>query len=519
MASSKSTSAPSVVVVPEPTGPRHGEAARSRNRRAERAPLALVFYRELRGLTDSLRCRAMALLIVVLMVISGSIYATRHRAESAGHQGPPNESAERSEGMTLALWMATVPAAVKPSWKLAFLADDQQRRAPDVYRPTLDLQHYPRWIYRESPNPRLRVAEPIDWLFVLRVLVSMAAFVLGYDIVCGRRQRRLLRITLSYPIRRGKVLWAKLLALWTCLAVPFVAGAAVSLLLLVGQGGMRFSTAELAKMAGAVVLGLWAAAVFALLAILVSSRVSVPEHSLALLTLIWVALVIVVPGAGRLVAQTLRPLDTDQRIADDLDAIREDVESQHGGPGGLRRYEIARRDDFVEERRRAKIQNQIHLLQEEVLRSSAQKRLARAKLARDLGALSPMLLAQDVAERFIGSGLTRDRRFAESAWEFGDELAAWALEKDLRDEQSPRLLRDVRPVRMNDGRHIRFEPGFVSEEPIDLDQVPRFVFREQSVADGLRSALPRGALFAVVTALLWMALRVSFQYHDLGGTR
>lgn len=448
---------------------------------------ALV-VQELTVLASSLRFRLIASLAVVLMLTSAVLYASRYRLELETYRDALERRDAELQGQTVSSLANMAHSAFKPPWKLAFLTDGAQSQGLDVYRHTLSLWEFPEVGTRSPTLERWSETEPLDWLFVLRSVLSLAAFVLGYDAVCGRRQRRRLRLILTYASSRAEVLTAKLLALWTCLAAPFLAGALLGLPVLVLYGGVRFQAAELAKVGATVLLGLGSAALFASMAILVSILSGSAEHGLVKGALVWVTAVVVIPGAAGLAAQMARPLPSDQQIARRIAEVRGQVLGvEEDNPKTWRSRALAAVDGYAWERRSAAAEMKRYERQEKIRRDLVRDQLAQVALARNVAALSPMALLQDATERLVGSGPYRDRRFLEQVWAFHEVLAAYVGELDRRDPESP---------------HLLFFPGYLSAQPVSVDEVPRFAFAEASLGEGLRAASGRLLALAVWTAAL-----------------
>lgn len=77
-----------------------------------------------------------------------------------------------------------------------------------------------------TSNDLMKIFVEIDFATVVTVLLSFLAVVLGFDAVCGERERGTLRQMLVNPVPRGSVIVAKLigglLSLWIPLALAFV---------------------------------------------------------------------------------------------------------------------------------------------------------------------------------------------------------------------------------------------------------------------------------------------------------
>ncbi|HTG32233.1 MAG TPA: ABC transporter permease subunit [Thermoanaerobaculia bacterium] len=466
------------------------------------SPVAAIFRNEIRRVTDGFRFPAFALLSIALMALAAITAGARYRGEMREQQALTQDYAGQFAGLTVDRAVEILHPALKPPWRLDLVVDGGQTATPDVYAQALSALVAPEIRRIQSRNYRLPNQEPLDWMFVIRVVLPLAAFLLGYDAVYGERRDGTLKLLFSYPVARWKVMTGKLLALWSCLAAPFLTGAALSLLLALGLEGIPLQPGDLVKAGLVVLLGLWAAGFFALISLLVSSVSRESSTSLSVLAWLWVMAVIVVPAVSGLLAHRLRPIPSEGETALQLRAINQQIAREYTGrEGHWRRPEWAAADGYAWERASAAAENRRHALEEGVRRQGLTRRLDQVRLARSLASLSPVSLVQELAERLTGSGLWRDESFLEQARRFRSALAGRIAELDRRDPESP---------------HILFFSGYVSRRPIGGDSLPRFAFREQPVRRALASGLSALGVFALETAALAAASLFIFSRVDTG---
>lgn len=477
------------------------ESATGGMRLPNRSIVTTVLRREIRLLVSSFRFRASAFLLIALMGLAAVTAAARYRGELQGQAEETDDYRRRLAGATIDQVAEILHPAIRPPWRLALVVDGGQTATPNAYDQALSALISPNLRRLHSGNHRLPASEPLDWLFVIRVVLSLCAFLLGYNAICGERQAGVLKLLLSYPISRWKVLTGKLLALWNCLAAPFLAGAILSLLIAAGLG-IPFQIQDLVKAGLVVLLGLWAAAFFVLVALLVSSLARDSATSLIILVWLWLTAVIVVPAVSGLLAYRFHPIPTEGEIGREMKAIDQRIAQEYAGrEGRWRQPEWAATDDFAWERISAAAENRRFRLKEEVRRRWMQLKVAQARLARDLASLSPTSLIQDLAERLTGSGLWRHESFLEQARAFRPVLAERLRALDARDQASP---------------HVLFFSGWLSQRPVDPEEIPRFTFRERSVRQGLATARPVLWLFALETLALAAASLFFFSRSDAG---
>jgi ABC-type transport system involved in multi-copper enzyme maturation permease subunit len=453
---------------------------------ASQGTVAAVLRHEARQLTATFRYRASGLLVFLLMLLATMTAAARYRGQELEQRGLADEHARELRGATVDQAVEIPQPALKAPWRLSLMVDGGQSATPDVYSQALSPLVAPRLFRIHRGNERLPFSAPVDWSFVIRLVLTFAAFLLGYDAVCGERRAGTLKLVLTYPIARWKVFAGKLLAIWSTLAAPFLGAALVSLIA-ARLGGIPLQGGDLAKAALVALVGLWVLLLSALAALLVSSLARDSSTSLGILVWLWVAAVLVVPAVGGLLARRLHSIPAEGETAREMAAIDRRISREHAGQDSRwRPLQWAAADGFAWERTSAQAETQRFVLKEEVRRRALQRKLGQARLAQALACLSPASLAGDVAERLVGTGLARDASFLDQAWAFRPVLGRWLHALDAQDTESP---------------HILFFSGYVSRRLL-TGPVPRFTFREETIGQGLAAARPSVAILAGETLAL-----------------
>jgi len=461
--------------------------------------LTLVRH-QLRVLSGRLYLAA-ALLIVAMMLLAAATARVRYRGELREEEAVAETYARDLAGSTLDRVADVLHPAIKSPWRLALVVDGGQTATLALYRQALNPQILPEIRRVPTGDDRLLSREPLDWLFVVRYALPLAAFVLGFDAICGEQRAGRLKLLLSYPLPRSQVLAGKFLALWAALALPFLAGAVCSLLLAgAGPGRLPLDREDLAKAVLVVLLGLWAAAFFVLAALLVSALSRDAATSLSVLAWLWVLGVIVGPAVSGLLAERLLPVRSPVELEQRMQRIdREIADAYAGREGRWRRAREAAADDFAWERVSAQAEDRRFAQKDEVRRQVLARQIAQARLARHLASFSPVSLIEEIAERLTGSGLERDESFLKQARSFRTRLAERVRALDALDPASP---------------HLLFFEGYLSQRPLPAGALPRFVFAEPPLAQDLQAARRPLALFAIETAVLALGCLFLFSRYD-----
>jgi ABC-type transport system involved in multi-copper enzyme maturation permease subunit len=471
---------------------------------ARQGTVATVLRHEVRQLSATLRFRASVFLVVFLMLLAAVTAASRYRGEDLGQRRLADDHTRELLGATVDQAVEILHPALKAPWRLSLVVDGGQSATPDAYSQALSPLVPPRFFRLYRGNERLSLSTPVDWSFVIRLVLSFAAFLLGYDAVCGEHRAGTLKLVLTYPVARWKVFTGKLLAIWSGLAVPFLGAAALSLIA-ARLGGVPFQPEDLAKAGLVALVGLWVILLSALAALLISSLARDSSTSLSILVWLWVAAIIVVPAVGGLLARRLHSIPAEGETSREMAAIDQRIARQHAGRDRQwRPLKWAAADGFAWERTSAEAEIRRFVQKEEVRRRVLQRKLGQARLAEALACLSPTALSEDLAERLTGTGLTRDASFLDQAWAFRPVLGRWLRALDADDPESP---------------HILFFSGYVSRKPLaqkEPGSIPRFTFREESIGQGLAAARPTMAIFAGETLALAAVALFFFSRHDAG---
>ena len=160
-------------------------------------------------------------------------------------------------------------------------------------------------------NPYLHLFSQIDLVFIFQVVLSLLALLFAYDAVAGDWETGTLRLVLSHPVGRGKVLLAKYIAAMVCLLLPVLMSLLLTLIQCSFARSLQFSTDDFLRIGGIVMTTIVYLSVFYLIGLLISTTTRRAATSLMLCMFLWVVLVLVYPNWSRF---ALNPVD-DMRAA------------------------------------------------------------------------------------------------------------------------------------------------------------------------------------------------------------
>lgn len=378
-------------------------------------------------------------------------------------------------------------------------------------------------------NDPLPVMFPlIDLTFIVTILLSLAALVFSYDALSGEREDGTLKLTLANGVPRSTVLAAKLLGGALTLFVPFLLSLSLGLIVILLNPRIGWSGTD----GGALGLLLAGAAVYLLvfygLGLFVSARHASSASSIMTSLVVWVLLVLVVPNLSPYLAELIRPAPSRIRIGREVDRLT-DVERDNLGrrlsaekraavlqahpvlagvermsesevkaaiardPAFAAAYETFRKESEAAWKEANVIQGQ----KAEVLREDLRrKEQAQTRLALDLSLVSPLAGFTYLATDLGSTGMLNRTHFAGLVRAWGGSYGEY-MQKRMAE------MRQADPT------------VDLWNTAIDVRDLPRFVYKEGSLADRLKGVMkPFLVLFGVGLAA-FAAAYFSFIRYDV----
>ena len=352
-----------------------------------------------------------------------------------------------------------------------------------------------------TSNYWMREFEVLDWTVIVRYLLSFLCIVLSYNAISGELEGGTLRLALANSLSRAQFLIGKFLAHLVILVVALVLGSLVSLAILALNQVLELNwfvaRCYLFFLGGAVVY----IALFLLLGIGVSTVARNSATALVVLVMTWTVLVVVIPQTSYLIAT--RVVESVglywERLEDYENDYRASLEREGVAP---RQPELARTDNYDLEKHYASRMRDMEGELDRMTREVDRQNIRQFEVARGVNLLSPGFAYQYAVESLLGSGIYRYRNFLDQAYQYRTALREFIRGRDAADADSP---------------HVLYLADFMSDKPIDPDDIPRFKEEPLPFADGLAGAsVPITILMLEAAIAFFFALR-AFNRTELSG--
>lgn len=144
-----------------------------------------------------------------------------------------------------------------------------------------------------------------DFLYIVRIVLSLVALLFGFDQVSREKERGTLKLMLSNSLSRARTLVGKWVGNFLCLSVPFLLITLLGVVFLSLDPNIRFSSGQMGRLAIIIFLALIYIGFFLSLGILISTLTKRAAASIVFLLFIWAMLVFLIPNLGTLLARQM----------------------------------------------------------------------------------------------------------------------------------------------------------------------------------------------------------------------
>lgn len=271
-----------------------------------------------------------------------------------------------------------------------------------------------------------------DFLYVVRVVLSLVALLFGFDQVSREREQGTLKLLLGSSVSRAKVLAGKWIGNFLSLSVPFLLVTLIGAAFLFLDPDVHFSSGQLGRLGLVLALSLLYLGFFLSLGVLVSALTRRAATSIIVLLFIWALLVFILPNLGTLAARQFVSVPSVRALSEKRQQTwtREVVVSIKDQNWKSHVREISDEND--------KLENDYRLRFERLVR-----------LSRDINRISPAASFLDAASEVAGTGIGDESRLKGEVVRYKDSiiaqiLANWDIEK--KNTQYPAFTYTPRPL-------------------------------------------------------------------------
>lgn len=425
-----------------------------------------IAKRELYDNLNSLRFALATVLLIGLMLTNAVVHLQEHPKRVQAYRDGVAEYEDRltafaDESLYRLAQKGPGDLHKKPS-SLRFCTEGSETDLPRTTEglirwTTQTLESF--WILRYPPvNTSLGSLRPdatlVDWSFIIGYVLSLIALLFTFDSISGERERGTLRLILANAIPRHTVLIGKFLGALISLSIPFTLAVLMNLLTISTSSNVHLGAEAWGRLGIIFFIALLYTCLFVVLGLLVSARVQRSVVSLVILLLIWVSLVVFMPGTLAAIAGDSASPKATHGFYERSWQLHNALEDQYSSRWREARGDLRKRMEVDGAFVTKDAEEQEHLHEERLKQQISQVNQARA-----ITRLSPVTIFQHLLEAFAGTGFERHLQFLENVKVYAREYREFVVDTDKADPESLHI------IGVREG---------MSQKPVSPEAVPKF---------------------------------------------
>jgi ABC-type transport system involved in multi-copper enzyme maturation permease subunit len=431
-------------------------------------------------LLDHLRSVQFAVLLaasILLFAVNGLVFVQQYSRLSADYHKAVATAEQQPSTVVTRLYRAPSP--------LLFMAEGGERATPQGYwlSPKLTLSPLPAG----TVNFKMPDIPELDWAFIIKIVFSLYVILLGFEAISGEKERGTLRLVLSNPVGRVKLLTAKHLAIISSAAIPLVVGFLISLIVVGVFLPSVMGLQNLVRIAVFFILALAYLSLFAFLSLSFSALIHRSSLVLLVLLAFWILFALFIPDTSGIAAQEFSKVPGEYEMAKRVGpTIQGEVWKRIASiQDRIQKGELKTEGDVLEESNRAyeEGQDSVRKLYDDYDKAAEE----RAALAQRISRVSPAALFQYAAEAVSETGPTAESRFLGDVKNYSRIYDDYILKKVGKVVgTSPWSFSSGATL---NGKYINLQSPFPQEYTGAKSDFPKFSESRPSLVDGLRKGL------------------------------
>jgi len=395
-------------------------------------------------------------------------------------------------------------------------------------------------------NPLPILFPPLDFLFIVTIIMSLLAMLFSHDAIAGERQNGTLRLVISNSISRTNILLGKFIGGIASLIIPFILALLVGALYISVNPAIQWDGSAWAELVLLTAASIIFITLFYLLGLMISAFSRYSSTSILNCLFLWVLLILVIPNVCIYISAQLCRIpsikETDRRESEikghalkvarkhmneaakrfklKYDGLFSEFESmEYGGIGTwffLDREASSTQQKAAQQRAEADpefkammdaFRQEYEMAMKELkriytelgffklTRDMHRKVVMQTKLAKNLACISPFANFVYVARDLTGTGLRSLKYFEQTKDKYEEQFVSYAKEK------------------ISDAR--KQNPAIDKEYFLDVSDRPRFAFKEEALKDKLGEVLPYWGILVLFNVVFFAAAFARFMRYDV----
>jgi len=421
--------------------------------------LSIARITMLQGLKDA-KFLFLSCLVILAFVVNAFVYSegysSSHREWQEAVQANSSELEQKLGN--LQRFATHYQKLVKPPSAGAFIADGGERELPDSWTVSAFLNMEPEKTIRG--NRMLPLLGRFDWGFIVGTLMTLLAFLVSFDAVCGEKQDGTLKHVLACPVSRIDLFLGKYAGMLAILLLVLLSGMAAGLLLIVLFGSIPLSEGIVWAIGWAFALSALCLSLTLLFGIFISSAVHHPPVAMVILLVVWILITVAVPGLARLLGEQVISVKSEFEIRRESEAAHDEVLDSAPEKAKYQHNDPFHKDNPL----RAEMWRSSMAAVQRILDRSNETRLRQFEIVNAFASISPSCLLNSSLQDVVATGAPSFRALKNAARRYQQQLFDFTARRDATDPETPHLVY----------AHYNFtDSGVFSSKPVEPGVFPR----------------------------------------------
>ena len=377
-----------------------------------------------------------------------------------------------------------------------------------------------------SNDPIYALFRSVDFVFIVSVVLTLFALLFSYDGINGEREQGTLRLVLSNAIPRGTYILAKFVGSWMGLVVPLLVPLLLSLMLVM-VSGVPMTGEHWVRVGMLIGSSLLLFTFFLALGLFVSATTSSSNVSFLVSLTAWIALVLIVPRAGVMIAGQIISVPSVAEMESRQDSFAKDrweshmtsmdarwrerrkgmesmTKEQQAAYREEKQWEWAEEDDRERKLVQKDIDENARILQEDL----RNRKREQEKLAFTLSRFSPVSAFHLSSMNLAGTDVGLKSRYEDAMQEYRTTFNAY---KDTKQKESGSS-GGIR-ISIDTDSGIKIDTG--REIALNVSDMPKFDHPRASFGDIFASIVVDIGVVGVFSLLAFAGAFVGFLRYDV----
>jgi len=170
-------------------------------------------------------------------------------------------------------------------------------------------------------SPLFVIFEPVDFLYIVKIILSLLVVIFSYTLVSGEKEKGLLRMQFSNSLSRIDFLVGRFMGSFITFCIPFLISTFTALLILSFHSSVQLTETFWLRIISVIAVFFLFIGVCYSLSTLISTLTRKSVNSLFYLLLIWIMMIVVIPDLAPLLGKIIYPVQDFAEMSGEKDLV------------------------------------------------------------------------------------------------------------------------------------------------------------------------------------------------------